>query len=615
MKRPRTTGDPELNKTYRNRAEDLGFVKTFNDFVLGNVDREDLSDDLTDEQLEVIDKFMEQVEQHREEPTEGTESTEYSEDELINELLAEEPTRKKRLSGILQDETYFHILFLQKDNEKTPYVITGNGDIRPVDENSFVINDQTYELKHEIGIPPENDLYCPDNGILRFLKDEEPRSEIYGEIRELVEQYWDHYDEHWFDVVTAWIIHTYLIMGTSYTVYLLLHGGPDTGKSSLQKVISRLAYNGFFTGKATPAVTSRMAHLAQATISQDEFDKLSPGAKKEIQGVYNSGQRKGSKYTFTNTNRNKIAEQIASLHSYCAKTISVNNIDHFERSFLTRNIIIQTARTNRNIPEIEGMNTDTQMHFQQMRNETCAYVLKHHEDILKSVNRYKSQLDESGRNADKIGLICGIVEHFNDAQKAEEVEKHLRNQEDVTSPSMEHREQLILERVITKFNEEGGEIVELPAKELAEHVNRNLGLDEDDQYAISPATVRKRLNKYNLIRDNSQVSRSGANGNTVYTFMRGVVEDSLKRYELFDLLERLDGADTPSDPSVPSVSSEDARETVLEAIEELDDGDGVSYEELQEETELAEDVLEDALNEVISDGTCYEPQPGRVKTL
>lgn len=61
--------------------------------------------------------------------------------------------------------------------------------------------------------------------------------------------------------------------------------------------------------------------------------------------------------------------------------------------------------------------------------------------------------------------------------------------------------------------------------------------------------------------------------------------------------------------------AQDHRATVLSAIESLDDGEGVEYGAIQEEADLEEEPLEDVINDLLSDGTCYEPRPGRIKRL
>lgn len=61
---------------------------------------------------------------------------------------------------------------------------------------------------------------------------------------------------------------------------------------------------------------------------------------------------------------------------------------------------------------------------------------------------------------------------------------------------------------------------------------------------------------------------------------------------------------------------ENLERDVLEAVEELDEGEGADYSEILETVEDAtEDQLEDTINSLLSDGTCYEPKPGMIKKL
>ncbi|MDY6773963.1 MAG: hypothetical protein SVS85_02085 [Candidatus Nanohaloarchaea archaeon] len=60
---------------------------------------------------------------------------------------------------------------------------------------------------------------------------------------------------------------------------------------------------------------------------------------------------------------------------------------------------------------------------------------------------------------------------------------------------------------------------------------------------------------------------------------------------------------------------EDRREAVVDAIEKLDEGEGVEYGDIREDAGIEEETLEEVVNDLLSDGTCYEPRPGRIKKL
>jgi len=57
------------------------------------------------------------------------------------------------------------------------------------------------------------------------------------------------------------------------------------------------------------------------------------------------------------------------------------------------------------------------------------------------------------------------------------------------------------------------------------------------------------------------------------------------------------------------------KQKVLVLIKKLDKGEGAEYSELLESCDLQPDDIDKVINQLLSDGTCYEPRPGRIKTL
>src|SRR3989337_2244069 len=54
-----------------------------------------------------------------------------------------------------------------------------------------------------------------------------------------------------------------------------------------------------------------------------------------------------------------------------------------------------------------------------------------------------------------------------------------------------------------------------------------------------------------------------------------------------------------------------AKEKILSLIESMDKGEGCDYLELSESADLSEDVLDHAIEELLEEGTCFEPKPGK----
>jgi RPA family protein len=60
---------------------------------------------------------------------------------------------------------------------------------------------------------------------------------------------------------------------------------------------------------------------------------------------------------------------------------------------------------------------------------------------------------------------------------------------------------------------------------------------------------------------------------------------------------------------------ENLEKEVLQTIENQDQGEGADYADIIQNIDQPEDQLEETINNLLSDGTCYEPQPGKIKKL
>ncbi|MFB6147543.1 MAG: DNA-binding protein, partial [Candidatus Nanohaloarchaea archaeon] len=60
---------------------------------------------------------------------------------------------------------------------------------------------------------------------------------------------------------------------------------------------------------------------------------------------------------------------------------------------------------------------------------------------------------------------------------------------------------------------------------------------------------------------------------------------------------------------------ENLERKVIDAVERMDDEEGADYSDIAEEVEAPEDQLEDTINSLLSEGTFYEPKPGKIKKL
>lgn len=59
----------------------------------------------------------------------------------------------------------------------------------------------------------------------------------------------------------------------------------------------------------------------------------------------------------------------------------------------------------------------------------------------------------------------------------------------------------------------------------------------------------------------------------------------------------------------------DLKEEVLEIIENEDDGEGTPYQDITENVDADEQKVDEVINDLLTEGTCFEPRPGKIKKL
>jgi RPA family protein len=62
-------------------------------------------------------------------------------------------------------------------------------------------------------------------------------------------------------------------------------------------------------------------------------------------------------------------------------------------------------------------------------------------------------------------------------------------------------------------------------------------------------------------------------------------------------------------------TKDDPKKKLMEIIEENDSGEGCDYQVIIEKSGLEEDVIDSAVQELLDEGSCFEPKPGKIKKL
>lgn len=160
---------------------------------------------------------------------------------------------------------------------------------------------------------------------------------------------------------------------------------------------------------------------------------------------------------------------------------------------------------------------------------------------------------------------------------------------------------------------EEGDIVEAVGKvrEYQGQIYMNaeiLNNQEVEKELLHELRHRKEQEEWSQIRETvKQLKDSGKTQDEIEKEMAGKLDED----EIDSLLQSFgEQFDSAGDEE-----RENLERDVIEAVEDLDEDDGADYGDIAEKVDAPEDQLEDTINSLLSDGTFYEPQPGKLKKL
>lgn len=544
-------------------------------------------------------------------------------------LEPEDDFKSVHTSGLLDEDTFFHTIYLKHKGKHKPVIVTSKGHIIPIIDNYKKELEEARQLKMKAMIPEEEkyfyfeyegkqfqfkveelffkdsfNVFSVSNKVIDAIENRTYTKEIYDRIKNKIKEYWDHYNLYEFDIVSVVCIITYLLRGINKNFYLILDGKEDTGKSTIQKVIARLQFNGVFGGKGTIPLIVRLTHFLGCNVNQDEFDKLSKDDKKIFTGVLNTGIYPDGTYSLTNMNKRKLKDQITMLYTYSTKTFSTNNLKQFESNFLSRAYILTTARQSKKLKDINDLSEVEEQIFQMLRNELFVYCLFNWKRIKDTIAECKEELEKEdlfGRKTDINSVILGIIKHFK-GDYYREVKKHLEEKAGLNLQEKSYTiDNLTMECIAQKFTEKKA-VVEITNKDIAQHLQNELDLSDEEKKRKSKS-IGWVINNNNLIRTQHNRKR-GTKGETKYIIERNVFLDAVKRYgyssELIKTMQ--EGEEIPEENILDPKSEED----LLQAIKKNPENNGVEIEEY---------FNNDLINKCMKQGLIFESPKGTYRIL
>jgi len=118
-------------------------------------------------------------------------------------------------------------------------------------------------------------------------------NQLYDEIRDFIYVHADLPDTRLYDILTCWIIATWLLEVWDVVGYVFLLGPRSSGKTRVLEILSALSYRGMLTPNISGPALFRVTEKLKPTLCLDETEIYNREDKSDIQNILNSGYKRG----------------------------------------------------------------------------------------------------------------------------------------------------------------------------------------------------------------------------------------------------------------------------------------------------------------------------------
>ena len=117
--------------------------------------------------------------------------------------------------------------------------------------------------------------------------------ELWNEVRQYIYEHLFLPNKELYDVLTGWILATWIQELWTVVPYLFFYGPVASGKTRGLEVLQRLCYRGILASNISTAALFRASEEWHPTLLLDETEIYNKDTKREIIGLLNSGYRRG----------------------------------------------------------------------------------------------------------------------------------------------------------------------------------------------------------------------------------------------------------------------------------------------------------------------------------
>jgi len=197
------------------------------------------------------------------------------------------------------------------------------------------------QLEHEGFVPLQKTPLTHPSEPLEY----ESEQQLYDNVKAYIHKYLGIPNPLGYDVLTAFTLSTWISELFDFTPYLGFYGREAVGKSRGLEVLQQLCFRAWLTTNLTTATLFRLTEKFAPTLLLDESEFLTAEDKKELIGLLNTGQRRGSTIPRM---KGEHFDEIEFFNVYSPKAIA--GTEQLKRTTTSRMIVFTMTKNVRPIP-------------------------------------------------------------------------------------------------------------------------------------------------------------------------------------------------------------------------------------------------------------------------
>jgi hypothetical protein len=313
--------------------------------------------------------------------------------------------------------------------------------------------------------------------------------QVFDLVREFVYDFVELPHETLYDILTLWIMSSYLREKFDAVSYLAFIGPKDSGKTRALEVIAQLAFRALLSPSCSPAGIFRLIQKYCPTLCLDETEIYGSEQKTEAIAVLNCGYKKGQYVFRYNKDKNEMEAFSVFGHKALAST------DIFIPTLESRSIVVNMRKNTRPISVFLDKERAANLRFTLLIYRIN--ILMGKEPILEDRDSILSFLSvKNGRLAELFYLLISVAPSDEIRIKVNEYALELgnkRQEEEKTTVAAE----LIEAVVFCRDQVEGGKLT-------IEDITDTFNTGKDESQRLNTRTIGRELKKLGF--DQTRVS-------------------------------------------------------------------------------------------------------------